>query len=317
MHVWAFPSGYSFPSFLHNSGGGCRHKFLSNDTTRSGILSHDFGLESVVSVSQLLGTRMGIGRWTCLWRLTELYPWSAPCSSCFWFEDFFETKSWRFVSINFVCITCIWAVLFFGAWSLHQLCFCTTFLPAGWHRILQCIFRSSFLLHLAWRIAHANVIFLLLSSWWRCQIPDHPKQCNTFMSIGVQCPSWVFLYPSAVLPHFWPNFIKPGCSLNRCQSFSCSYLSVRWRFIQNWEARESNPESQLRRSWSTSLSNFGAPGQPSPATSALPVNFRQQLRRARSTFASNFARTLWSAVSVERRNSSDKSILSLGGMRRL
>ena len=35
-------------------------------------------------------------------------------------------------------------------------------------------------------------------------------------------------------------------------------------------------------------SNFGAPGQPSPVTSALPVNPHQQLRRSRSAFASNF-----------------------------
>ena len=83
---------------------------------------------------------------------------------------------------------------------------------------------------------------------------------DTFFSIGVQCPSWVFLCPIAVLPHFWPNFIKPGCSLNCCQSFSCSYMSV-----QNCGARESNPES---RWWSfTNIS-----GQPSPATSPLPVN---------------------------------------------
>ena len=50
---------------------------------------------------------------------------------------------------------------------------------------------------------------------------------------------------------------------------------------------------------STFASNFGAPGQPSPATSgvsgqpspatsALPVNLRRQLRRSRSNFASNF-----------------------------
>ena len=38
----------------------------------------------------------------------------------------------------------------------------------------------------------------------------------------------------------------------------------------------------------TLASNFGAPGQTSPATSALAVNPRQQLRRSRSTFASNF-----------------------------
>ena len=68
---------------------------------------------------------------------------------------------------------------------------------------------------------------------------------DTFISIGVQCPSWVFLYTIAVLPHFWPNFIKPGCSLNRCQSFSCSYMSV-----QNCRARESNPES---RWWSFTI----------------------------------------------------------------
>ena len=68
---------------------------------------------------------------------------------------------------------------------------------------------------------------------------------DTFITIGVQCPSWVFLYPIAVLPHFWPNFIKPGCSLNRCQSFSCSYMSV-----HNCGARESNPES---RWWSFTI----------------------------------------------------------------
>ena len=55
---------------------------------------------------------------------------------------------------------------------------------------------------------------------------------------------------------------------------------------------------QLLRSRSTFASTLGAPGQPSPATSALLVNprqtsallvnFRQQLRRSQSTFASNF-----------------------------
>ena len=44
-----------------------------------------------------------------------------------------------------------------------------------------------------------------------------------------------------------------------------------------------NLRQQLRRSRATFASNFGAPGQPSPATSALPGNFRQQLRRSRST----------------------------------
>ena len=44
---------------------------------------------------------------------------------------------------------------------------------------------------------------------------------------------------------------------------------------------------QLRRSRLAFASNFGAPGQPSPATSALAVSLRQQLRRSRSTFASN------------------------------
>ena len=38
---------------------------------------------------------------------------------------------------------------------------------------------------------------------------------------------------------------------------------------------------------STLASNVGAPGQPWPATPALPVNPRQQLRRSRSTLAGN------------------------------
>ena len=51
-------------------------------------------------------------------------------------------------------------------------------------------------------------------------------------------------------------------------------------------------EAHLRSSFA---SHFGAPGKPSPATSVLPVNLRQQLRRSRqqlrrswSALASNF-----------------------------
>ena len=44
-----------------------------------------------------------------------------------------------------------------------------------------------------------------------------------------------------------------------------------------------NLRQQLRRSRSAFASNFGALGQPSSAASALPVNLRQQLRRSLST----------------------------------
>ena len=54
-------------------------------------------------------------------------------------------------------------------------------------------------------------------------------------------------------PHFRPNVIRPGRSLNVCHPSSCPHGSFGWKLLQKSESRDSNPRPRL---WSFSIDRF-------------------------------------------------------------